>query len=307
MKDPISSNVEFNFLKNNLAITAFYFTSLKENDATTIVLSLNSGYKKGDSVSIEFIGGNLESADGGLLEPFGPVKAYNWTSALIVNIPGKIEAEGFNDMFGIQTEPTNDTDGGLDITSINSGDWLEYLINVNEAKQYILSLRYSSLSGSGNVSLASNSRFLGTRSLSSTGSWDTWKTVTQAVGLNTGQQTLRLTASTGGFKLNWLSIDNTSTAVEENINFPQFTKLEQNYPNPFNPSTEIKYSLKDEGIVLLKIYNSLGQEVKTLINKFQSQGEYSVNFNAANLASGIYFYRLQAGSYNQVRKMLLSK
>ncbi len=88
---------------------------------------------------------------------------------------------------------------------------------------------------------------------------------------------------------------------------PTTFTLFQNYPNPFNPSTTIQFSLPQAGIVTLKIYNLLGEEVKTLVDEYRELGNHSVQFNANSLASGIYFYRIQAGSFNQVKKMLLLK
>ncbi|MGD8780826.1 MAG: carbohydrate binding domain-containing protein [Ignavibacteria bacterium] len=83
--------------------------------------------------------------------------------------------------------------------------------------------------------------------------------------------------------------------------------LTQNYPNPFNPSTKIEYSLQKPGIVTLKIYNILGQEVLSLVNEFKNAGNYKVDFNAGNLASGVYIYQLRAGSFINSKKMLLLK
>ncbi|HQT90599.1 MAG TPA: T9SS type A sorting domain-containing protein [Candidatus Kryptobacter bacterium] len=83
--------------------------------------------------------------------------------------------------------------------------------------------------------------------------------------------------------------------------------LSQNYPNPFNPSTVISYQLSAVSNVSLKIYDVLGRELKTLINERQTAGNHSVNFNAGGLPSGVYFYRLQAGTSTDVRKMLLMK
>ena len=93
--------------------------------------------------------------------------------------------------------------------------------------------------------------------------------------------------------------------------------LSQNYPNPFNPSTFISYSVpalvdpqKKEGIykrVTLMIYDILGREIKTLVNENQNPGNYKVKFNGGDLASGIYFYRLQVGSFVSVKKMMLIK
>ena len=88
---------------------------------------------------------------------------------------------------------------------------------------------------------------------------------------------------------------------------PVAYKLEQNYPNPFNPSTTINYSVPKEGIVTLKIFNILGQEVKTLVNENKISGNYNVRFNASELSSGVYFYSLRSGNYYQVKKMLLLK
>jgi hypothetical protein len=83
--------------------------------------------------------------------------------------------------------------------------------------------------------------------------------------------------------------------------------LNQNYPNPFNPTTNIKYSITKSGLVTLKIYNVLGQEVATLVNQDQRPGNYVVDFNASNLASGVYMYRLESGNYSLTKKMVLLK
>jgi hypothetical protein len=98
------------------------------------------------------------------------------------------------------------------------------------------------------------------------------------------------------------------SAVENSNELPVKYDLSQNYPNPFNPSTRINYSIPVEGNVMLKIYDILGREVRTLINnELKSAGQYTINFDASNLPSGIYFYRLQAGDFVLVKKMILLK
>ena len=81
--------------------------------------------------------------------------------------------------------------------------------------------------------------------------------------------------------------------------------LHQNYPNPFNPSTQISFNLPKPEFVTLEIYNTLGQKIETLLNKAMKAGQHEVEFNAQNLSSGIYFYRIEAGEFQDVKKMVL--
>ncbi len=88
---------------------------------------------------------------------------------------------------------------------------------------------------------------------------------------------------------------------------PKLSELAQNYPNPFNPSTTIQFALPKTGLVSLKVYNILGEEVATLINGEMNAGYQSMVFDASKLASGLYFYRLQSGDFTDVKKMMLLK
>jgi hypothetical protein len=81
--------------------------------------------------------------------------------------------------------------------------------------------------------------------------------------------------------------------------------LEQNYPNPFNPSTKIQFSIVHRQLTIVKVFDVLGREVATLVNELKEPGTYTVQFNASSLASGVYFYRLQAGNFVQTKKLLL--
>jgi hypothetical protein len=84
-------------------------------------------------------------------------------------------------------------------------------------------------------------------------------------------------------------------------------KLEQNYPNPFNPITTIQYQIPKDGLVRLQIFDILGQKVTTLVNEINKRGRYKIEFNATNLSSGIYFYRLTADNFSDVKKLILIK
>jgi hypothetical protein len=95
--------------------------------------------------------------------------------------------------------------------------------------------------------------------------------------------------------------------VGDEINLPIEYSLKQNYPNPFNPATTISYSIPKAGNVSLRIFNVLGQEVRSLINEYQNAGTYRVSFDASSLTSGVYFYSLTSDNFVQVKKMMLVK
>ena len=97
----------------------------------------------------------------------------------------------------------------------------------------------------------------------------------------------------------------TSIYEETGTQIPRVFDLQQNYPNPFNPSTTIQYSIKENTLVSLKIYDILGREITTLINEVKTAGIYKVNFDASNLSSGVYFYKLTAGNFIETKKMIL--
>lgn len=88
---------------------------------------------------------------------------------------------------------------------------------------------------------------------------------------------------------------------------PKSFSLKQNFPNPFNPNTIISYSLDNNSVVNLDVYNILGERVKNIVNEYQTSGDYKVNFNAKELPSGIYFYKLESNNRVLVKKMLLIK
>ena len=98
-----------------------------------------------------------------------------------------------------------------------------------------------------------------------------------------------------------------STDVEDTEQSPSEFSLSQNFPNPFNPATTINYQIPELSFVTLKVYDVLGNEIITLVNEEKTAGSYDLEFNAASLSSGVYFYRLQAGSFVETKKMVLMK
>ena len=104
-----------------------------------------------------------------------------------------------------------------------------------------------------------------------------------------------------------VAADNNPTSGELTSIVPKEFALQQNYPNPFNPSTTINYDLPVSSFVTMKVYDITGREVATVVNELQNAGRYNIRFDGSNFASGVYFYRIQAGEFKQLKKMFLIK
>ncbi|MEQ8192799.1 MAG: T9SS type A sorting domain-containing protein, partial [Candidatus Eremiobacterota bacterium] len=158
------------------------------------------------------------------------------------------------------------------------------------------------------------------------GSWSAWSTIANLSGTTSSYIDYTIGNAGGGdreaeYRLTAIDIGNNSSPTQSVIIDYGFNRaektavtgivrdysLEQNYPNPFNPNTNISYSIKEEGLVTLKVYDVLGKEIAVLVNENKPAGIYEVSFNASNLPSGMYIYKLQSGSFTDVKKMLLTK
>jgi hypothetical protein len=98
-----------------------------------------------------------------------------------------------------------------------------------------------------------------------------------------------------------------SNVIEINFGTSQDYTLNQNFPNPFNPVTSISYQIPTKSNVILKVYDIVGKEVATLVNEFKEAGSYILRFDGSGLASGFYFFKLQANDFVEIRKMVLMK
>jgi photosystem II stability/assembly factor-like uncharacterized protein len=121
------------------------------------------------------------------------------------------------------------------------------------------------------------------------------------------QSSAKLIAATHGRSMFELDISNLPSGVNNNGQTVSGFVLKQNYPNPFNPETNISFEIKEKSFVTLKVFDLSGKEVANLVNGTKSAGSYTVKFNGANLASGVYFYKLESGEYSEVKKMSLIK
>jgi hypothetical protein len=144
----------------------------------------------------------------------------------------------------------------------------------------------------------------------------TWYEKTMSVDLQLGSNTIQMQMYWGWMHVDYLSVPTNIlvTAAEKPPVLPILWSLEQNYPNPFNPTTTINYTVagpSGQGLgnsdVRLVVYDLLGREVAVLVNERKAPGSYDVRFDATDLASGVYVYRLTAGNFVDSRKMILLK
>jgi hypothetical protein len=137
----------------------------------------------------------------------------------------------------------------------------------------------------------------------------TWYEKALNVDLVQGSNTIQVQMSWGWMSFDYLAVPN-DIATVVNKNKPELSlsySLQQNYPNPFNPNTTISYQLSMNSLTTLKVYDILGREIATLVNELKTAGNYNIIFNASKLSSGMYIYKLQAGEFSAVKKLVLVK
>ncbi len=212
---------------------------------------------------------------------------------------------------GVDIEPCSDQfSNGYDVGWINAGEWMQYTINVTKAGIYNINVRYSSGQTGGQflAKLDGNVLTPSAINVQLTGGWQNWQTLAITnVPLSPGSHAFRIQVVTGGFNLSSYTFLWLSTGIDSKGESTPTFRLGQNYPNPFNPSTIINYRIPKNSRVVLQVYDMLGRKVETLVDERESAGEHSVSFNAARLPSGSYLYKLQAGSYSQIKSLVVIK
>jgi hypothetical protein len=140
------------------------------------------------------------------------------------------------------------------------------------------------------------------------GSTTQWLERGTFVDLVQGSNTIQMELFWGWMYLDYLAVPTeVVVGVDNPSEIPVEFSLQQNYPNPFNPVTTINYSIPKSEYVRLVVYDILGRKVAILIDREQNAGKYNIPFDANSLASGVYFYRIEAGTFNEIKKMMLLK
>ena len=187
----------------------------------------------------------------------------------------------------IDVQSVKNADGGFVFSWVNSDSTMRYRRTNTAGLTYNTSIQVADL-------LKGDTRFGGSKA--------------GYINTNSTDSSLVVWSSSNG--VNAYSSYNLYTPVgvdDDENGIPLVYSLEQNYPNPFNPSTTIKFSIPEQTNVTLKIFNSIGQEVASLLNGEMAAGNHSVDFNASKLSSGVYFYRIDSPSFTSTKKMILIK
>ncbi|MBI9072127.1 MAG: glycoside hydrolase family 3 C-terminal domain-containing protein [Melioribacteraceae bacterium] len=302
------NEAKFNIKKNSSDIIEVSEIKVSEINETVLLITLNEKISSSDIIEFSYLQGNIESNDGGVLEAISSEDVINydgWGSELV--FPGLIEAEDYTNMEGVQTENTSDIGGGINVGWIDDNDWLEYEVLIETAGEYQFDFRVASPNSDARIRIIINNEIVETVAVPFTGDWQNWQTTSTLLELGSGNSTIRLYSEKGGFNLNWIESILMFTDVKETEIIPANFRLEQNYPNPFNPTTTINYAIAESGEVSLKVFDVLGNEVSTLVDGYKPKGIYSVSFNAANLSSGVYFYKLSANNNIEIKKLTFIK
>ncbi|MBK6877211.1 MAG: T9SS type A sorting domain-containing protein [Ignavibacteria bacterium] len=196
-----------------------------------------------------------------------------------------------------------------------------HTISINNGPLPVELASFTAVTNRNNVTLnwatskeTNNQGFEVERSLVGANSWAKVGTVTGNGTTNETRSysfTERVTTGNYSYRLKQIDFNGNfeyhNLSSEVNVGVPSEFALSQNYPNPFNPSTKIDYDIATDGNVSVVLFDMSGREVAKLVNDFKPAGYYTVSFNASNLSSGMYFYRISANNFSQTKKMVLVK
>lgn len=211
---------------------------------------------------------------------------------------------------GVDLEACTDTGGGYDLGWIYPGEYVEYTVSVPASGTYPISVRVASQSAGGAFHLEFNRRdATGTVVAPATGGWQTWATVSTIATLTAGTQVMRFVPTAGEFNLNYFDVGSAPAAVLPDGG-PARDVLHAAYPNPFNGTLAIRYDLRARTTVRLALFDVRGRRVKTLVSgEALDAGSHEALWDGRDeagrvSAAGIYFYRLDAGSHSETRRLV---
>ncbi len=282
---PLEVNSEINLADYSLTINGQPISVSQvtvEPGMRSILVKPNANLSESHVIRVSYDGQGLVSTDGLQVESYSQELVLN-TLKDILTIPGRVEAEEYDSQSGVQLESTTDQGGGQNIGYLDTGDFLDYTVNVLSAGDYQLEYRHAALSEIGVIDLlirdGEQYDLLNTTALPSTGGWQTWSTTETTVSLPQGVIELRLRIRQPMFNLNWMEYTLVSSDTDESSQSP--IKI---YPNPVSDYLQISSSLP---LTSVRVLDLAGREV--LGDDVHPEGKIEVT----GLQSGLYFLEIE--------------
>ncbi|MCB9219658.1 MAG: cellulase family glycosylhydrolase [Ignavibacteriales bacterium] len=210
---------------------------------------------------------------------------------------------------------TDNKTNGFNVGWIETGEWLQFTINVLESGEYNFNFRFASTADNGKFMVdLDEQNVVALTEIPNTGDWQNWQTIPiENITLSSGEHKLKIRFFFTGYNFNYLEIIPFMTDINKKTLNPKSYKINQNFPNPFNPSTKLEYYIPELSDVKITVYNSVGQKVLSTINKNIASGGYEYDVDLDNFSSGIYYCKFDAVSvvsnknYKKTIKMMLLK
>jgi hypothetical protein len=269
-----------------------------------LIINTSQTLRWGDEIELTYTGVQVVAVDGDLLQQFDR-KIIRNTLSPRHSVPGKIEAEHYFTNNGFVAETTTDIGGGQNMGFTNVGDYLDYLVEIQESGIYKVNYRVAALNKIGQIEMhlfgSKDTTLIHLIDIPVTGGWQTWQTVSKNALLNKGDYTIRLLVRNTEFNLNWFSTEFISTPVIEKGEGGLGMKV---FPNPSSQQVSIEADFISPVEGYLSIENILGQRV--FHEQIQNAERLSRTIDLRHLDSGLYLVKLSAGSSKLTSKLIIN-
>ncbi len=297
-------NSEFEVMIDNTAIPGMINEiTISDIDESILYLELNSQVIEGEDISLSYSGNGISSLNLGL-EAFADHYVHNSVGSGIGGInevPGKIEAENYFDMSGVQTEPCFDTGGGLNVGYIEPGDWMKYRVEVMHSGIYRITGRISGYEP-GTLKLSFHDSTEAYLDYSSTNGWQNWENFTAEISLAEGTCILEVTAKQPAFNINYYQLE-----LIAGINGPVPSVSDiRVWPNPVRSELHLDFSNRASGEVSISLIDITGKLTQNLFNGRINKGFNSFRFSIdPGLPAGLYFIEIKDETKRYFRKVII--
>ncbi|OFX90012.1 MAG: hypothetical protein A2W99_08355 [Bacteroidetes bacterium GWF2_33_16] len=306
LSDSITSfNFQYDDIKISINGTIVSFivksVAISDYDKSILEIELNQTIETTDNVSLSYTGDSIYSSNLELLT-FDNFYVHNavGSSAGRIEIPGKVEAEDYFEMFGIQTEQCSDVGNGLNIGYIDSGDWMKYYIDATQSGIYRITTRISGYN-TGILKITFNDTIETVVSYSSTNGWQNWNDFTSSIYLKEGSYIMKVLAQSNGLNINYFDF-----GINTLINYlvASIHQIDV-YPNPLSSDLSIEFSNLYSRNVCIKLIDLSGTYIKLLYNGRIEKGMNNFRFNIdSNLPAGFYFVEIKDESKRYFKKIV---